>query len=92
MPRNASTDFSVHRLLRAALFGLALGCAIGGVSLLGIGALRWSSAPACPDGVAACVLERDLAREIGVRQVGVGGALFLLAIGMWLLRGEQVPR
>lgn len=92
MPRDASAEFSLRRLFRAALFGLAIGCAIGGTALVGVGAVRWIAAPACPEGVAACVLERDLARGIGVRQVGIGGALVLLSIGMWLLRGEQVPR
>lgn len=91
MPRNPSTAVSLRRLIRAALFGLGIGCAIGGAALLGAGALRWSSAPACPDGAPTCVLEQDLARGIGMRQAGVGAGLVLLSFGMWLLRGGPPP-
>lgn len=89
MPRASSSDSSLRRLIRAALFGLLLGCAIGGVALLGVGAVRWLSAPDCPQGEGACVLERELAGDIGMRQVGVGAGLTLLAVGLWLLRGER---
>jgi len=89
MPRDASSQISLRRLLRAGLFGLGLGCAIGGIILMGIGGLRWRAAPSCPDGAPACVLERDLSRDIGMRQLGMGGALTLLSLGMWLLRGER---
>lgn len=55
-----------------------------------MGAVRLASAPQCPDARGACLLEREVRREVGLRQLGLGGGLALLALGVWLLqRGER---
>lgn len=73
------------RPLRAALLGLALGCAIGGALLCVAGARTALLARGCAD--LDCDLEQTLGRERARNQLGFGGALCLLGVGLlWLPR------
>lgn len=74
------------RPMRAALIGLALGCGVGGLALLGTGALTLLNPRACAD--LECTMKEDVRRERAPSQLGFGGALCLLGIGLSLLRPD----
>ncbi len=72
--------------LRAALLGLALGCGLGGLALLASGTHAALTVRDCAD--LECGLRQQVRRERAPYQLGFGGALCLLGIGLGLLRAE----
>lgn len=70
-------------LLRAASFGLALACLLGGLSLTGAGLWRLTRAPSCAGlGPQDCALARETSAELARYQLVAGGALALLGAGL----------